>query len=462
MLYSTLVPGVQASSFPNSGENAEPFLAVDSSGNIDVTGNAGAGFVTTVSAYQPSGSDNNNAFLAKFDPNLSGTASLLYSTYLGGSVGRSGHGRRGEHAGNAFITGLTSSLNFPTTAGALQKTFVIGGSGLDGTDDGFVAEVNPSLSGSASLLTRRTSAMESASWPPRPFGVPTAGSLVFTSPGPAIAVDGSGDAYVTGYTTSTSFPTTSGAYEKSVGSSSNLAFVSKLNPTGSSLVYSTYLGSPQGTVTPTVATTIAVDAAGNAYVAGMTLSSTFPTVDPIQLNPIQVSGRSAAFVSTLNSTGSALLFSTYLGGNNSTCAMGIAVDDAGNTFVAGITGATNFPTTAGALQTTSSGSGIGEGFAAEISQLPSFAVTGFPSATTAGVPATVTVTALNANGTIDTAYTGTVQFTSSDSQAVLPANFTFTAADGGVYAFSVTLKTGGSQSITATDTVTASMTGAAN
>ena len=73
----------------------------------------------------------------------------------------------------------------------------------------------------------------------------------------------------------------------------NLAFVSKLNPTGSSLVYSTYLGSPQGTVTPTVATTIAVDAAGNAYVAGMTLSSTFPTVDPIQLNPIQVSGQSA-------------------------------------------------------------------------------------------------------------------------------------------------------------------------
>ena len=121
LLYSTLVPGVQASSFPNSGENAEPFLAVDSSGNIDVTGNAGAGFVTTVSAYQPSGSDNNNAFLAKFDPNLSGTASLLYSTYLGGSGADQGTGVAVNSAGNAFITGLTSSSNFPTTAGTCRR-----------------------------------------------------------------------------------------------------------------------------------------------------------------------------------------------------------------------------------------------------------------------------------------------------------------------------------------------------
>ena len=98
----------------------------------------------------------------------------------------------------------------------MQKTFVIGGSGLDGTDDGFVAEVNPSLSGSASLvystyLGNGVGKLASKTiWSAN-------GGLVFSVPGPAIAVDGSGDAYVTGYATSTSFPTTSGAYEKSVG-----------------------------------------------------------------------------------------------------------------------------------------------------------------------------------------------------------------------------------------------------
>jgi hypothetical protein len=170
-------------------------------------------------------------------------------------------------------------------------------------------------------------------------------------------------------------------------------------------------------------------------------------------------GKSDAFVTTLNGTGSALTFSTYLGGNGGDDALGIAVDAAGNTFVAGISGSTNFPTTAGAYQTAWNGNSTGEGFVAEISLAPSFSVAGFPSSVTAGVAGNVTITAQNADGSINTGYTGAVHFTSSDPQAVLPPDYTFTAADNGVHTFSATLKTAGSQAISAADTSIASMAG---
>jgi len=159
-----------------------------------------------------------------------------------------------------------------------------------------------------------------------------------------------------------------------------------------------------------------------------------------------------AFVTELNPSGSGLLFSTYLGGGGSDYGYGIALDSAGNVYVGGHNGSSNFPTTPGAYDTASS-----SGFAAKINLAPSpsFSVTGFPSSTTAGVPHTFTVTALNANGTVNTGYTGTVRFTSSDPHAVLPANYTFTTGpggDNGVHTFSATLVTAGSQSITAIDT----------
>jgi hypothetical protein len=134
----------------------------------------------------------------------------------------------------------------------------------------------------------------------------------------------------------------------------------------------------------------------------------------------------------------------------------VALDPAGNIYVAGGTVSTNFPTTAGAYQTTPD-----NGFIAKISTAasPSFAVTGFPSPSTAGVAGTFTVTALNANGTVNTGYTGTVHFSSSDPHAVLPADYTFLPGDQGTHTFSATLKTAGSQSLTGTDTVTGSITG---
>src|SRR5262249_5472614 len=155
-------------------------------------------------------------------------------------------------------------------------------------------------------------------------------------------------------------------------------------------------------------------------------------------------------------------FSSYLGGSASSYPMGprdwgfgIALDSAGNAYAGGQTQSSNFPTTPGVYQTTP-----GSGFVAKINvAAPSFAVTGFPSPTTAGTAGTCTVTAQDANANTLTGYPGTVHFTSSDPQAALPADYTFTAADQGVHTFSATLKTAGTQSLVATDTVTASISG---
>jgi len=224
-------------------------------------------------------------------------------------------------------------------------------------------------------------------------------------------------------------------------------------------VYSTYLGGngEDG------ADGIAVDPQGNVSVAGWANSSNFPTLNPIQAAN---SGGTNAIVTTLNASGSALLFSTYLGGppggsgTYGDYGFGIALDAAGNLYVTGQTGSTSFPTTPGAFQPT--GSGDYNGFIAKINPAasgPSLVVASFPSPTTAGVSYTFTVTALNADGTVNTGYTGTVHFTSGDPQAVLPADYTFTAADQGAHTFTATLKTAGRQSIAATDTGTYGVVG---
>src|SRR3989475_8604880 len=162
--------------------------------------------------------------------------------------------------------------------------------------------------------------------------------------GSGIAVDVAGNAYVTGSTGSSDFPRTAGA----VGGGGVDAFVTKLNPTGTALVYSTYLGGSGGDE----GRGIAVDVAGNAYVTGSTGSTDFPTTaGAVQTT---IGGFVDAFVAKLDATGS-LLYSTYLGGTDFDEGFGIAVDAAGNAYVTGSTGSTDFPTTAGAVRTTNSG-----------------------------------------------------------------------------------------------------------
>lgn len=388
LIYSTYLPGA-AISVPEGGPNvlSSPGggIAVDSAGKIYLTGPAVSGLPTTAGAFQSTftatGNGNTNAFLAKFDPNLSGSASLVYCTYLGGSVSDEGTGVAVDSSGNAYLTGITASANFPTTAGAFQTK----------SDGGvFVAKINPSLSGSASLLFS-TYLGEGGNSIVTLFGV------LFCATGPGIAVDGSGNAYVAGMTGSTNFPTTPGAYQTSNPHDFTNAFVSKLNPTGSQLVYSTYLGALRVGAphdSNTAATCIAVDGSGNAYVAGFTFSHYFPTVNAIQKSNGSTAGTNA-FVTTFNATGSALLFSTYLGGSkfpgpahDNDVALGIAVDSAGNTYVAGVATSTNFPTTSGAYDTSFPG-GSDAGFVTKIDP---------PADSSSDSPATAALTSGMATG----------------------------------------------------------------
>ncbi len=297
-------------------------IAVDGSGNAYITGvTYSSNFPTTTGAFQTTLGGTSNAFVTKL--NASGTA-LVYSTYLGGSGTDQANGIALDSSGDACITGQTTSSNFPTTSGAFKTTY--GG----GNSDAFVTEVNANGTGLAYSTYLGGTAADY---------------------GDGIAVDASGDAYVTGYTTSTNFPTTSGAFQTTHASDGNKndAFVTKLNSTGTALVYSTYLG---GTVND-YGYGIALDSSGNAYVTGYTTSSNFPTTT----GAFQTTngGGGDAFVTKLNPSGTALVYSTYLGGTGADYGLGIAVDVAGNAYVTGSTISTNFPTTSGAFQTSLNG-----------------------------------------------------------------------------------------------------------
>ena len=281
-------------------------IAVDSAGNAYVTGLTGSVDFPTASPLQASSGGQQDAFVAKLNP---GGSALLYSTYLGGGTFDSGSGIAVDSAGNAYITGVTGSANFPT-ASPFQAV-------LRGFEDVFVAKLNPT--GSALLYSTYLGGSSDEQ----------------TEGGEGIAVDSAGNAYITGVTGSANFPTAS-PFQAALSGSED-AFVAKLNPTGSALVYSTYLGGSGGEK----GSGIAVDSAGNAYVTGLTGSFDFPTAGPFQA---VLSGSEDAFVTKLNPTGSALVYSTYLGGSSNEGGNGIAVDFSGNAYVTGQTTSTNFPT----------------------------------------------------------------------------------------------------------------------
>lgn len=299
-------------------------------GHAYVAGLSGSLFPTTLGAFDTTANGSFDAVVSKLDP--SGSA-LVYSTFLGGSSGDIALDIAVDAAGNAYVTGDTDSLNFPT-ANPIQP-------GMLGGRDVFVTKLDPS--GSALVY----STYLGGSGLDRAWG---------------IAVDALSNAYVTGYTHSVDFPTTTGGFQTMFGAIED-AFVTKLNPSGSALVYSTYLGGSGNDK----AYGIAVDAAGSAYVSGGTGSGTggttnFPTVAPFQAG---TAGGEDVFVSKLNDTGSALVFSTYYGGNTHDRAFGIALDPFGNAYVMGATVSGDFPTTPGAFQTNFDG-GLRDTFVAKI------------------------------------------------------------------------------------------------
>jgi hypothetical protein len=164
-------------------------------------------------------------------------------------------------------------------------------------------------------------------------------------------VDGSGNAYIAGFTYSTNFPVTAGSFQTASASSASgqdNAFVAKLNAAGTALVYSTYLGGSGTASGGDQANAIAVDGSGNAYIAGFTYSTNFP----VTASSFQTANNSgvAAFLSALDSSGVALRYSTYLGGSYNTQANGIALDSTENSYITGLTASPDFPITSGVLQ----------------------------------------------------------------------------------------------------------------
>jgi hypothetical protein len=322
LVYSTYLGGNGGNAGFGFGDFGSGIVA-DASGNAYVTGKTTSTNFPTVNALQSTLGGFENAFVTKINP--TGSA-LVYSTYLGGSGSDEGSSIAVDASGNVYITGFTTSTNFPT-ANALQSTLA----GIPGLADVFVTKIN--ATGSALVYSTYLGGSE-------------------VDFGNGIAVDTSGNAYVTGSTVSTNFPTAN-ALQATLAGCCN-AFVTKMNASGSALIYSTYLGGSGNGKFGDGGSSIAVDALGNAYVTGSTLSTNFPTANALQ--PTFGGGNGDAFVTKINPIGSALVYSTYLGGNNTDLATGIAVDACGNAYMIGSTSSTNFPT-ANALQPTLGGSG---------------------------------------------------------------------------------------------------------
>jgi hypothetical protein len=282
-------------------------VAVDSAGNTYAVGSTTVSELPLVGGYKTTLNGSQDAYLVKIDP--TGTR-LLYATYLG--VRRSvtsGHGVAIDASGNAYLVGRTNSTTFPVTTGAYQTT----------------------STGNAAFVTKLNAAGNALVY-----------STYFNGASPvAIAVDAAGNAYLTGNTTG-SIVTTSGAFQP-VARGLNAPFVAKLNAAGSAMVYATYLGGSGSDE----AKGLAVDTSGQVHVTGLARSIDFPTSNAFQPAP---RGGKEAFLAKLNPTGTALVYSTYLGGTADDVGNGVAVDGKGQAHVAGMTYSNDFPVTAGAFQ----------------------------------------------------------------------------------------------------------------
>ncbi len=334
--YSTLVGG--------AGQDSGHAVAVDTAGHAYVAGfTTSPDFPATAGAFDPAFGADGDAFVAKLDRTGS---RLVYATYLGGHTQTSEFGNLDsaygvgiDDEGSAYVTGYTQTPDFPTTPGAYDRT-------LDGSQDVFVAKLNPAGSG----LVYSTYL----------GGDVNADGRTSSEFSGDIAVGADGSAYIAGQIMefgnftgmNPDFPITPGAFDTTYNRGGSDAFITRLNSSGSDLVFSTFLGGNDSDE----ATAIDLDSNGNPYVTGRSFSSTarsFPitpgAADPG--SPTCCDGHEA-FASKFTASGSELIYSTYLGGRDIDFGEGIAVDREGNAYVAGSTSSIDFPTTPGAFDTT--------------------------------------------------------------------------------------------------------------
>jgi hypothetical protein len=349
LLYSTYIGGnAIAGTQYNQGDYGKS-LTVDSSGNVYLTGYTySQNFPVTSGAYQTGAHQEAGlatGFVTKLNP--AGTA-LVYSTYLGGNVLDEPTAVTVDSSGNAYVAGLTFSSTFPVTSGVVQT---VNYSAAAFGFNLFVTKLNPTGTGLVYSTDLGGSNSDGS----------TLNDLFITNP---IVVDSSGNAYVAGFTTSTDFPVTSSAYQRT-NKGGFSATLSKLNPTATALLYSTYLGGTGDTY----GEALAVDSSGNAYLGGFTLATDFPVTSGAfqttnkatvwsSMNPSNPSN-SNGFVTKFNPTGSALVYSTYLGGTGGPWGgdeiYGLALDSAGDAYVAGVVTSDDFPITSNAYQSTNKG-----------------------------------------------------------------------------------------------------------
>jgi uncharacterized protein (TIGR03437 family) len=329
LVYSTFLGG--------AGDDVSTGIALDPDGNVYLCGTTNsADFPTTPGAFiatapQPGGY---TGFVAKINADAT---KLLYSTYLGGAATATDvRGIAIDSARNIYVTGVTSSANFPVTPGAFRTT---------AAQFGFSAFVTKFNAAGTALVYSTFLGMATGN-----FGAaqPPIANM-------GIAVDSVGNAFVAGSTSDRGFPTTSGAFQPAINQTvASNGFVTKLNAAGSDLIFSTYLGG--GYYDGVDALALGPD--GSVYVTGHAASNNFPTTPGAFMtapNPEFPAGTVIryppyGFVSRLKPDGSGLIYSTYIGGGGSIIMGAIAVDPQGNAFVIGAADSTSFPTTPGAIQ----------------------------------------------------------------------------------------------------------------
>jgi hypothetical protein len=384
VLYSTFLGG--------SGLDKGLAIAADAAGNAYVTTQTDSSdFPTKAGSFDVTYNAGHDVSVTK----LSAAGALVYSTFLGGGLDDVPAGIAVDSSGNAYVAGHTASPDFPTTAGAFDTTLggtddifvtklggtgsnpiystLIGGSGVD-IALGLALDANgnvylngPSNSTDFPVTAGAFDTSENGGYDSIVAKLSSTGSaLVYSTylggtqeeEGTAIAVDGGGNAYVTGRTDGTGFPTTGGAFDTSTNGFLD-AYVSKLNATGSALVYSTFLGGGSNDR----GRGIAVDSSGNAYITTFESSSDFPTT--AGAFDTSYGGNRDGTVTKLNASGSALTYSTYLGGSAEDKGGAVVVDATGSAYVTGPTASSDFPTTVGAPDTTFNG-GLGDAYVTKL------------------------------------------------------------------------------------------------